>query len=90
MVSGKLNQVKKVAASLAGSGTVAELLPTSNREVGATSIGVKLEKKYKVQHKFVRNRQNEGMDVMMKALIEESTKERKFPGPIGVGANCEK
>ena len=63
-----------------------ELLPTSNQEVGATLSGVSPEKKYEVQHEFARNRQSEGMDIMMKALIEESTKERKLPGPIGMGA----
>ena len=45
---------------------VVELLPTSNREVGATLLGVRPEKKYEVQHEFARNRQSEGMDIMMK------------------------
>ena len=49
-------------------------------------LGVKPEKKYEVQHEFARNRQSKGMDIMMKALIEESTKERKLLGPIRVGA----
>ena len=86
MILGRPNQVKKAAASLARSRMVVELLPTSNREVGATLLGVRLEKKYEVQHEFARNRQSEGMDIMMKALIEESTRERKLLGPIGVGA----
>lgn len=86
MILGRPNQVKKAAASLARSGMVVELLPTSNREVGATLLGVKPEKKYEVQHEFARNRQSKGMDIMMKALIDESTKERKLLGPIRVGA----
>ena len=49
-------------------------------------LGVKPEKKYEVQHEFARNRQSKGMDIMMKALIDESTKERKLLGPIRVGA----
>ena len=40
--------MKKAATSLARSGTVAELLPTSNREDGDTLTGVGLGKEYEI------------------------------------------
>ena len=44
LVLGWSNWMKKVVASLTGSRIVVELLPTSNQEDEATSIGVGLEK----------------------------------------------
>ena len=76
--------MKKAVASLAGSRTVVELLPTSNQEDGATSIGVGPQKKYEIEHKFTRNRQSQGMSPIIK--IKEGTREGKLLEPIGVGA----
>ena len=78
--------MKKAAASLAGSRTVAELLPTSNQEDGVTSTGVGPGKKYEIEYKFTRNRRSKGMSPIMK--IKEGTREGKLPEPIGVGATC--
>lgn len=63
-----------------------ELLPTSNREVRATSAGEGPEKKHKVQHEFVRNKQSKQMNVKMMALIEESTRVGNLPRLTRVGA----
>ena len=84
MASGWSNRMKKAVASLAGSRTVVELLPTSNQEDGATSIGVGPQKKYEIEHKFTRNRQSQGMSPIIK--IKEGTREGKLLEPIGVGA----
>lgn len=65
---------------------VAKLLPTLNQEIKATSTRDKLEKEHKVQHKFIRNKQSKEVNAIVKALIEESTKVRKLPGPTGVRA----
>ena len=46
--------MKKVAASLAGSGTLTELLLISNWDVRDTSVGNELEREHKAQHKSVR------------------------------------
>ena len=70
LVLNKSNRVKKAMTSLIESVMVAELLPTLNWKVEATSTGDGPEKKYEVQHEFTRNRENEVMDLMMKALIE--------------------
>ena len=45
---------------------VAELLPTSNREVRATSIEDEPEKEHEVQHKPVTNKRRKEMNAMMK------------------------
>ena len=66
--------MKKATASLVELGAVVKLLPTSNREVGATSVGVGPKKKYEVEYEFAKDRQSEEMIVMMKVLIEKSTK----------------
>ena len=79
LASGWSNQMKKAVASLVGSRTVAELLPTSNQEDGATSTGVRPGKKYEIEHKFTRNRRS-----IIK--IKEGTREGKLLEPIGVGA----
>ena len=48
--------MKKAIASLAESKVVAELLPTSNQEVGATSVGVGPKKKHDVEYKLAKGR----------------------------------
>lgn len=72
--------------SLIGSGTMAKLLPISNQKVGATSARDGPKKKHKIQHDSIRNKQGKEMNVTMKALIEESTRVRKLPGPTVVRA----
>lgn len=68
--------MKKVAASLARTRTVAELLPNSNREDGAISIGVGPGKKYEEDLEFMRDRQCEETNITVK--IKEDAKERKL------------
>ena len=48
--------MKKAVASLAGSGAMAELLPTLNQEVGATLVGVGPEKKHEVEYELAKGR----------------------------------
>ena len=84
MALGWSNQMKKAAASLARSRTVAELLPTSNQEDGVTSTGVEPGKKHEIVYKFPRNIRSKGMNPIMK--IKEGTREGKLLAPIGVGA----
>ena len=48
--------MKKAIASLAESEVVAELLPTSNQEVEATSVGVGPEKEYEVKYELAKGR----------------------------------
>lgn len=55
--------------------SMVKLLPTSNREDKATSARVEPRKKNEIEHEFTRIRKNEGMNLIMKALIEESTRE---------------
>ena len=77
--------MKKAAASLTGSGMVAELLPISNQEVGATSTRDGPKREHKAQHKPVRSKRRKEMNAMMKVLIEDSVRVRKLPGPTRVG-----
>ena len=44
----ELVKLDEEPASLAGSGAMAKLMPTSNQEDGATSTRVRLRKKYEV------------------------------------------
>ena len=76
--------MKKAAASLARSRTVAELLPTSNQEDGVTSTRVEPGKKYEIEYKFPKNRRSKGMNPIMK--IKEGTREGNLLKPIRVGA----
>ena len=76
--------MKKAIASLVGSRTMAELLPTSNQEDGASSTRVRPRKKYEIEHKFTRNRRSKGISPIMK--IKEGTREGKLLEPIGVRA----
>ena len=68
--------MKKAAASLARSRTVAELLPTSNQEDGVTSTGVEPGKKHEIVYKFPRNIRSKGMNPIMK--IKEGTREGNY------------
>ena len=52
-----------------------KLLPISNQEIRATSARDKPKKKHKIQHDFVRNKQGKEMNVTMKALIKDGTRE---------------
>ena len=77
--------MKKTATSPIGLGTVAKLLPISNREVKATSTGDGLEREYKAQYKPIRSKQRKEMDAMTKVSIEGGMKVRKLPRLAGVG-----
>ena len=55
---------------------VAELLPTSNREVRPTSVRVGPGKKQEVGYEFAKNGLSEGINVKMEILIEESAKKK--------------
>ena len=72
---------KKVETLLIGSGTVAELLPISNQEVGATSTGDGLEREYKAEYKPLRRKRIKEMGAMTQILIEDGMKVRKLLGP---------
>ena len=78
--------MKKAAASLTGSGTVAELLPISNQEVKATSTRDGPKREHKAQHKPVRSKRRKEMNAMTKVLIKDSVRVRKLLGPPRVGA----
>ena len=63
-----------------------ELLPISNREVGATLAGDEPEREYKVQYKPLRRKRVKEMGAMTQILIEDGMKVRKLLGPVGMGA----
>ena len=79
-------RTKKAKTLLTGSGLVVELLPISNREVGATSTGDGLEREYKAEYKTLRRKRIKEMGAMTQILIEDGMKVRKLPGPVGMGA----
>ena len=56
LVSTCLKWAKKVASSLMGLGMVAELLPISNRDGGATSIEDGPKREYKARYKPLRRK----------------------------------
>ena len=81
MVSTCSKWAKKAAASLTGLGTVAELLPISNRDGEVTSVRDGPKKEYKSQYKPLRRKRRKEVGTVTKVLIEDSMMVRKLPGP---------